>query len=273
MKKIILAYDGDHFSEGAFEFARQLNEIEPILLTGIFLPLVQYANMYGYADSGSGPLFLSVIEGDNREAMVQNVKRFKSKCIDNGINFRIHEDTDDFALPGLKKETRYADLLILGSESFYENLGTNRPNSYLTEILHVAECPIVVVPEKFEFPDNNILAYDGSESSMYAIKQFSYLFPQFAQNKTTIVSTVEQGDRIQHEYQMREYATTMFPQLSVNKLHIDAKKYFATWISEKPKCIVVAGSFGRSFISQLFRSSFIADVIADHKLPVFIAHR
>ena len=38
MKKIILAFEGTHFSEGAFEFARKLNELRPILLTGVFLP-------------------------------------------------------------------------------------------------------------------------------------------------------------------------------------------------------------------------------------------
>jgi hypothetical protein len=36
MKKVILACDGSHFSEGAFEFARRLNELRPILLTGVF---------------------------------------------------------------------------------------------------------------------------------------------------------------------------------------------------------------------------------------------
>jgi hypothetical protein len=43
MKKIILAFDGANFSEGSFNFARKMNEISPILLTGIFLPQVNYA--------------------------------------------------------------------------------------------------------------------------------------------------------------------------------------------------------------------------------------
>jgi hypothetical protein len=37
MKKILLAFDGEHFSEGAFEFASSLNRKERILLTGVFL--------------------------------------------------------------------------------------------------------------------------------------------------------------------------------------------------------------------------------------------
>ena len=37
MKKVVIAFDGNHFSEGAFEFVRRLNELQPILLTGVFL--------------------------------------------------------------------------------------------------------------------------------------------------------------------------------------------------------------------------------------------
>ena len=37
--------------------------------------------------------------------------------------------------------------------------------------------------------------------------------------------------------------------------------------------ILVSGSFGRSMFSEMFRKSFVSDVIAEHKLPVFIAHK
>ena len=57
----------------------------------------------------------------------------------------------------------------------------------MQEALHDIECPAVVVPENFDFPENNILAYDGSESSVFAIKQFAYLFPELASNNTILV--------------------------------------------------------------------------------------
>ena len=41
MKKILLAFEGSHFSEGAFEFARKLNELSPVQLTGVFLPQIE----------------------------------------------------------------------------------------------------------------------------------------------------------------------------------------------------------------------------------------
>jgi len=36
--------------------------------------------------------------------------------------------------------------------------------------------------------------------------------------------------------------------------------------------LLVAGSYGRSAVSDLFHSSFAEQVIHEHKMPVFIAH-
>jgi hypothetical protein len=51
------------------------------------------------------------------------------------------------------------------------------------------------------------------------------------------------------------------------------KEYVTSWTIQKPAPIVVAGSYGRSAFSQVFKKSFITEIIADYKTPVFIAHR
>ena len=45
------------------------------------------------------------------------------------------------------------------------------------------------------------------------------------------------------------------------------------FVADKKASIIVAGSFGRTTVSQLFSKSFVLDVIKDHKIPVFICHR
>lgn len=40
MKKILLAFDSSNFSKGAFEFVLRLNDIQPVLATGVFIPKV-----------------------------------------------------------------------------------------------------------------------------------------------------------------------------------------------------------------------------------------
>ena len=273
MKKILLAFDGNHFSEGAFEFARSLNDIQPILLLGVFIPQVNYANLWSYANAASGPMLIPLMEDEDSEAVHNNIARFEKLCQRNNIEYRIHKDFFDFALPELRKETRFADVAILSSESFYSHLGTGLPNEYLKETLHSAECPVLVVPEKFDFPQSNILAFDGTESSVYAIKQFAYLFPEFANNKTLLVYADEEEKDFPQRIYIEELAARHFRNLTLFKLDINPKKYFASWINEKNSAILVSGAYGRSSVSQLFKRSFVSDVISDHRLPVFITHR
>lgn len=274
MKKILLVFDGINFSEGAFEFARRLNEKNKILATAVFVPQVNYANLWSYAGTAGTTSSIPLIEDEEAEQIEKNIERFERLCEKNNLEFRIHKDFYDFALPELKEETRFADVVILGSESFYSNIGIGEPNDYLKMALHDVECPVIIVPEKFDFPENNILSYDGSESSVYAIKQFAYLFPEFISNPTLLVYTKNEGkDDIPHIEYIEELAGRHFPDLTIMKLHLDPKDFFATWISDKKKPILISGSFGRSSLSRIFKKSFVRDVIKEHKLPVFITHR
>jgi len=274
MKKILLAFDGTHFSEGAFEFAKALNESNKILLTGVFLPQVDYANLWSYSGGGiSGPMFIPLVEGEDSEAVEKNIEKFESLCEKNDIEFRVHKDFYDFALPELKKETRFADLLIVGIESFYENLGTEEPNDYLKDTLHGVECPVIIVPEKFEFPKSNALSYDGSEASVYAIKQFAYLFPELANNPTVLVYVKEKGEELPDEINIEELSARHFSDLSLLRLQANAKKYFSSWMLENKGAILVSGAFGRSAFSRTFKKSFVTEIIKDHRWPVFISHK
>jgi nucleotide-binding universal stress UspA family protein len=274
MKKILLAFDGPHFSEGAFEFARKLNELSPILLTGIFLPLFDYSSLWSYSAAAGANMVMPLLEEEDTAMIDKNIDCFKTLCQKNDIEYRVHKNITDFALPALKKETRFADLLILGSESFYENIGINEPNSYLKDAIHNAECPVLVVPEQFDFPEKNILTYDGSESAVYAIKQFTYLFPDFTNSKTVLLYAKSDDEiAFPDEQYIEELCARHFNDLTLFKLGLDPKKYFSLWTSEKKGAILVSGAYGRSSLSLMFKKSFVSDVIRDHKLPVFIANR
>jgi len=272
MKKVLVAFDNGHFSKGAFEFARRLNELQPILLTGVFLPNVDYSALT-YAYSGTLPV-APFIEGYDPELVKQQVHAFEAACVHHHIEFRTHKDRYDFALPELRKETRFADLLLLGSEKFYANIGTATPNEYLRMALHEAECPVILAPEEFAFPQSNVLAYDGSDDAAFAIKSFCGLFPELCANTTILVyaSAKDKAGMPDLDY-IKELSARHFSDLRLHILEADPKKYFDTWISDIKDPILVCGSFGRSGISELFRHSFVSEVVSDHRVPVFIAHR
>ena len=275
MRKLVIAFDGSQYSEGAMAFARQMNYAEKVSLTGLFLPQTIFSNMWSYADSASATAFIPMLESDDAEQINSNIERFERECNKYGIKYTVKKEFFDLAIPELQKETRFADLVIIGAESFYNRNGNDdETNEYLKDTLHSSECPVVVVPESYHYPTSNILAYDGSESSVFAIKQFVYLFPEFADNPTLLVSVREAASKhAEHTNSIRDLASDHFSSLSYINLDIDPDKYFATWISEKKNSILVCGAFSRSMLSQILRKSFVEEVLKEHRIPVFISHK
>jgi len=267
-----MVFDGQHFSKGAFDFACRLNEAEPILLTGIFLPSIDYTSTIVYYMGIESPLYYPMLDSED-EMIAENIKKFKALCEKNNISYRVHEKIAGTILDGIRHETRYADLLILSSELFYINLGTGTQNEYLHNTAHNAECPVLLVPEKYQYPSSVVLAYDGSASSIFAIKQFAYLFPQLTSLNTILVYVSAKGDDLPDSDYVKEFTARHFPSLSFLKLDIDPKHYFNTWLQEAGSSILVTGAYGRSLVSEIFKRSFVSEIIKDNSMPVFVAHK
>ncbi|MEC5145751.1 universal stress protein [Chitinophaga sp. 212800010-3] len=270
MKKVLLAMDGAHFSKGAFEFVSQLNEIQPLLLIGAFLPKMDFSPSL---NASLGSAFEPTLESYSNELVQENIAAFEQECVRKHIEYRVHKIAYYSSMQELKKETRFTDLLILGSEKFYENLGTEVPNEYLKIALHSAECPTLLIPEHSYFPENIVLAYDGSEQSAFAIKSFCSLMPELSQKNAILVYATDKENAAIPDIQLvEELVGAHFADLTIHKLEGTAKKYFDTWMAGIEKPMLVCGSFARSALSELFRRSFATEIINEHRLPVFVAH-
>ena len=274
MKKVLLAFDGEHFSQGVFEFVKQMNKHQPVLAIGIFLPAVDYAELlYSYGGVPAGPLYINdVITAD--EALVQkNIGIFKELCEQNGIEYRIHSDTTTPIVNSLKEETRFADLLVLNSRSFFENTGPTVQEDYITNVTHKAECPVVLVPGDYKEPQNIILAYDGSTQSIFAIKQFSYLFPHYSGLKALLVYFTDTDEAIPERHKIEELMQCYYNHCTITKLKITDQKEIEEWMSANGNSMIVAGAHGRPMVSEFFKKSFVTTILRDHKLPVFVTHK
>lgn len=271
MKKIVIAFDGLNYSEGALNFALELHRKSPVFVTGVFIPEAYFANLWSYSVGVPGGIVLPFEEEESKE-LQQSEKRFAAFCEKNGMPFARHREYADFSIQTLVRETRYADLLVIGSEKFYQVMGTEL-NEYLKETLRETECPVVIVPEKFSFPQKQVLAFDGGASSVYAIKQFAYLFPELTSRETLVVYLNEKNSEIPDRERMDELLRQHFLQYSILSLPIDADKFFNTWMQEQEKPFLISGAFGRSAFSRAMRKSFVTDVLKEHRFPVFIAHR
>jgi hypothetical protein len=275
MKKILLAVAENKLPESAFEFVGCLNEINPVSVTGVFLREIVYSlnPALAYYEGSGVPAYNPEAEKISQEELRKRIEWFKSSCQKNNIDYRIHNDTNDLIVQKLIKETRFADLLIVNTESFYQLSEFTEPKGYLKSILHLCECPVLIVPQQFDFPHKIILAYDGSESSVYAIKQFCYVFSEFCNKEVVVVyESKDDEDNFPDEVLIYELAMRHFNALTFLKLDKDMFR-LSSWASEKKGAMLVTGSYSRSGFSELFKKSFVARVIREHKIPVFIAHK
>lgn len=258
--------------EGAFEFVRQMSQHQPLMAAGIFIPQLDLSNAWSFASGVAGGSVFPTVENEVAEEVQSNIKKFSERCELYGIPYVVHKDYYGFAMPELKAESRFADLLVIGSQSFYANLGEDRFN-YITEVLSGSECPVVLVPEHFTYPRNNVLAYDGSAASVFAIKQFAYFFPELKSLPTLLVYSNEEGEDFPEKSNIRELASLHFKHLKLFRLQADPHKDFATWIGDRKDSLLVSGSHGRSFWSQVFRKSFINETLLENELTMFVAHQ
>lgn len=274
MKKILIALDGEHFPKGAFELAALLHRQNPVLVTGVFLSPIDVSKIVAYTGLEAVPLMPAVVEGDYTEQVQKNVERFRSRCEAEGMEFRIHNDSENLPLASLIKETRFADMLFISRESFFSNISSEQPNEYMQELLKKTECPVVLVPEKFEVPHKLLLLYDGEASSVYAIKQFAYLFPQFTQLPASLTEiTATPDERLPDEQSVTELAARHYSDLTVNEMALENKRQFTNWLLQEEGTWLIMGAYGRSLFSTLFKKSFADELISRLALPMFITHK
>jgi hypothetical protein len=275
MKKVIVPFEGANYPEDSLKLARRLNILSSILLTAAFVPEVDYAQ-YGALPNGMASPIAMPGMSDDDAAILKNNALVEEYCEAHAIPYTIHTDRFDYALSAIRKETRYADLLLLSSRHFFENIDKEQPNTYMKEILHTAECPILMVPESPCLPGHLILAYDGSPASVYAIRQFSYLFHELCDTPATLVylnnKTFNERETIPEEKFMEELLSQHFNSPRVLRLRMSTDEFYHTWLADKPNAWLISGAYGRSVLSQVFARSFASYAIKEHKLTMFIAH-
>lgn len=272
MKKILFVCDVNNFPAGAFKFIESLHEQEPVLLTGAFFHSENFdVTMPTSLVFAPDPL-LAFTDADTI-AVKSSIEKFERKCQQQGIEYRVHEESEVFKLDDLVKETRFADVMVLSDRLFFSHLDPEQPNSYMKDALHASECPVMIVPEDYSAVTNITIAYDGTKESMFALKQFCYLFPEFTNLKTEIVYWVDKTDDEMPDMEyIEEFGARHFTDLNFKQLFFDPKKYIADWVRKNKGSVLIAGSYKRSWLSSLLNKSFVEDIIKNPPAVIFIAH-
>ena len=187
MEKILLAIDAINPDKNALEFACYLGRLTKSKVTGIFLENLAaeerlvLKQMHGmtYVD------WVVDEKSDDHKAKMEliekNILSFKESCINGGVSYSLHRDSG-VPVRELIEESRFADVMVVDAETSFNKRYEGTPTEFIRGILRKTECPVIIAPESFKAIDEINFTYNGSSSSVFAIKMFSYLFPEFHNN-------------------------------------------------------------------------------------------
>ena len=277
MKKILAGFDGTKYSEGASKYAIEIAKATNSMLVGVFIQDMRYLNMtYAYAWDQPFIDFTSIenSQKEEKEKIELNIKLFKRACEEKGVHHKIHLDKG-VPLQELLSETAFSDLIILDSHTSFFSLGDESLSPFLKDFLADSHCPVLIVPHHYTLFDKVVLCYDGSPSSLYAIKMFSYLFSELDDLKTTVVSVNEKSsNHLKEGSNLKDLVRAHYKDAQYEVLKGDAEKELLDYLKRTGEnSIVVMGAYGRSSISRLFHQSLSNKVIQEINVPVFITHQ
>ena len=272
MEKILVAIDVNQVNTNALEFACYLANLTNSKLIGVFLEDGEAAKApvtESVSESGSG-LLPGTKEQVNQYD--KNIHLFTEICRKNQTNCSIHFD-QGLPVTGIIKESRFADLLIVDPEMSLRSKKEGTPTVFIKEVLAKSECPVVIAPFNFNKIDEIVFAYDGSQSAVFAIKHFTYLFPELTDKKITILQVNEKDNQpfVERE-RIGELLQTHYSAIGYHRLFGNAGNELYAYLRSKKDVFVVMGAFGRSMLSDFFKHSTAELIVETINLPVFIAH-
>ena len=258
---------------GALHLLQEIHQHDPLFIKGMCFSGIDYEHLI--------PVGLNPVSGrygklkkSEDGVLRQSEKLFRIQCEKSGIGYGLCDQTEYWNKSLFVKESRFADLVIISEELLGANIFLKeQPNHLMEELLHSAECPIMVVPEGFQAINNLVLAYDGSPSSVFAIKQFVSCFPRLTDRPSEFVFIKSaESDNIPDRLLLDEYASLHFHNYKISALHFEPDRYLSTWLEERKDSILIAGSYARSGLSNLLAKSFANPVIKNSVCPAFITH-
>ena len=277
-KRILIVSDGSNFSRSALHFAfRLFPEVPRPRLVGMFIQDLSYLSMLSVmgTDELSRQLNFTFVEEGlkaGERQIGEFIQSFESECRHEGFPYEVHFEQGS----EIVRESRFSDLIIIGYQTFFANVGGGPGDHLLKDVLKDACCPILVVPENTNPVSDVILAYDGSPSSAHAFKQFSYLMPEDMLSKPLHVLHVgkKQGDTLpaEEEKSIQVLAASHFPKTNVTYRFGDVSGEIQSYASGLEHSLIVIGAYGRSLFSMLFHPSASESILQSGQLPVFITH-
>ncbi len=275
MKQITVALDGLNFSACAVKYAALLASSAKTNLTGIFLDDVVNHNYSIYDlldDEGVSENKFKALNEKEDEKRKGSVKEFEKICRQANVKCLVRHDRN-VALQELLKESIYTDLIILDRKETFFQSGKKNPSAFLKGFLADSECPVFIVPASFRAFDKLIFLYDGSPTSVRAVKAFGYLLNTFCHLPLEVVTVKQSADYpdLSGKYLMREWIKKYFAHAVYTTLSGDSESTIVKYVkTQKNDTLFILGARHRGTLSYWFRESMADVLIQKVQAPLFV---
>jgi nucleotide-binding universal stress UspA family protein len=278
MEKILLAIDAKNLDMQALDFACYIGRLTNSKVTGVFLenliadekPVLKGVQGSAYLDweiDTTTPEFI-----DKQNATEKNIAFFREACEKRSVRCSIHRDR---GVPATEiiDESRYADLIIIDAATSFNRRFEGTPTEFVKDVLKDAECPVIIAPESFDSIDEIIFTYNGTRSSAFAMKQFTYLFPELSDKRAIVLQVNDEGTWADPgKYNIREWMQNHYSAIGFQALEGDTEDKLFDYMFKRKNVFLVMGAYGRSAVSRFFKHSHADLLIKTITQPIFIAH-
>lgn len=278
MKKILIAINSRDMDEQAVNFACYLSRLTQSGLTGIFLDnlMLEEEVIVSQAEEGVVIESFTIREMPDTDEMIQlktlNIDRFRDICWEKEVQPYVLVDNGRPVLDILAK-SHFADMLVVDAATSFSYVQEGPPTRFVKDILQEAGCPVIIAPSKFHGINNIVFCYNGSKSSIFAIKQFSYLFPQLHDRKAKVIYLNGHQDFPEEEVAMlTDWLQYHYSDVEFMAVGEDSTRAFFDYLIEKQNDMVVMGAYGRGLLDSFFRKEGHGESIRPTALPIFVAH-
>lgn len=279
MNKIIAALDGLKLSQTTMDYAVYLaKEFNAHIVAAFLEEMVYHARPegneeeYRFTDWSQIDTLTKKEEQIRADAKSTLQTRFDAE----GVHYNIHLDKI-IALQSLLNESHYADMILIDGNENFSNWDTSKPSHFLRNVLSDADCPVMVVPPEFRPIEKVVFAYDGSPSSVYAIRQFSYLFPVRPEQQAEILMITDDKhtNHFPNQHLLKELLKRKYPAVlqSLIKSSNTDEAFVNHLQTENKNCLLVLGAYQRSSFSRWLHQSIADTLISELDIPLFIAHK
>lgn len=275
MEKIILVINAHNPDVFTIDFACRVANLAQSKLTGLFIENLYFD--YVPIDGIDGGAYFSVVNKSANSSVVvdtdQSIRLFKEECLRKGIKPEIYIDEGE-PIQEIIFESRFADLIIIDPQVSFYNRDEPLPSHFVKEILARAECPVLLAPEKFQGIHEIVFCYDGSTSSVFAIKQLTHLLPELNDCKVLLleVSHKSEEEFTESHRRMMDWLRSHYRSVYYHSLVGDVKEELFNYFFKREEILIVIGAYGRSMLSNFFRKSSADVLIRTIDLPIFITH-